>query len=63
VDNLWVTTTVIGSTGNSGDDDEDILLDSGYYALDDRNNPIAHLLPKEDEPHLKATKSIVRFQV
>jgi hypothetical protein len=62
VDNLWVTTSVIRSTGNAGgDEDDDLLLDSGYFALNDRT--VEHLLPKEDEPHLSATKSVIRFQV
>ncbi|XP_059485351.1 uncharacterized protein LOC132202444 [Neocloeon triangulifer] len=62
VDSLWVTTSVLRANGHSGDDDEDILMDSSYYGLDDRRNPVAHLLPREDEPHLEATKSIIRFQ-
>lgn len=62
VDNLWVTTSVIHSTGNAGgDEDDDLLLDSGYFALNDRT--VEHLLPNENEPHLAATKSVVRFQV
>ncbi|CAB3359302.1 Hypothetical predicted protein [Cloeon dipterum] len=62
VDPLWVTTSIIRSNGITGEDDDDLLMESNYYGLDDRNSPIAHLLPHVDEPHLEATKSFIRFQ-